>query len=289
MTLNKTIPQPPTAAVVGWPIDHARSPIIHNYWLRTLNIPGRYTRIAVSPDEAPSFFKNFRDKNLVGCNITVPHKELALAAADEATDIARRIGAANVLWLDGKKLCATNTDVEGFIINLDRTAPQWRKKDRPAIVLGAGGAARGIVFGLLEAGVSKILLTNRTPDRAEAVAAEFGGRVEPVAWLPDRTAFQSTGLVVNTTTLGMKAGATVGPPIDVSLLADDATVADAVYVPLMTPLLRAAEARGLAIVDGLGMLLYQAETPFEKFFGHRPIVTPELRQVVIADLEKDAP
>jgi shikimate dehydrogenase len=272
--------RPIAACLIGWPAAHSRSPLIHHYWLRKLGIEGGYAIESVPPEGFAEFVLNLSGHGYLGANITIPHKEraLALTAPDER---ARAVGAANTLYYDGATLRATNTDIEGFLNNLDAAAPGWDGIDQ-ALVLGAGGSCRAVLFGLLERGVAKIHLANRTPERAQALAELFGERVVPIDWREIGAALPHAGLLVNTTSLGMK-----GQPhlaIDLARLPAHATVADLVYVPLATPLLTAARARGLKTADGLGMLLHQAVRGFELWFGARPQVTPELRALVEADL-----
>lgn len=271
---------PRAACLIGWPAAHSRSPLIHHHWLRKLDIAGGYSIEAVPPEGFAEFVLNLRHHGYVGANVTIPHKERALQLA-EADDRARAVGAANTLWYDGDILRATNTDVEGFINNLDAAAPGWDGIE-DALVLGAGGAARAVLFGLLERGVARVHMANRSIDRAHALAAQFGDRVTPIAWDDIPRAMPQAGLLLNTTSLGM-----TGQPdlaIDLTPLSDRAVVADLVYVPLVTPLLAAAQARGLRSADGLGMLLHQAVRGFELWFGQRPEVTPELRAMVEDDL-----
>ena len=271
------------ACVIGWPVAHSRSPVIHRYWLKLYGLDGAYEMEAVRPEEIEDFLHSLGQRGYEGANVTLPHKEAALAAADRLDEAATAIGAANTLWLDAKGLLhASNTDAYGFMTHLAAEAPDWNKGSRPVMVLGAGGAARAILHGLLEAGASKILLANRTGGRAEALAQGFGSRVSVVPWEDRNRALAGCGLLVNATSLGM----TGKPPLDLDLsaLPKDATVADIVYSPLETPLLAAAKARGNRIVDGLGMLLHQAVPGFERWFGVRPEVTPELRAYVAAHL-----
>jgi len=269
------------ACVIGWPIGHSRSPLIHNYWIKQHGLDAEYRREAVSPEQFADFITHLVERGYVGANVTVPHKEVALALS-EPDERARAVGAANTLWLDGARLRSTNTDVEGFIGNLDATAPGWDRGLQCALVLGAGGGARAVVFGLLERGVGRILLVNRTADRAAALQTQFGGRVEPLRWGDLNARMSEAGLLVNTTSLGM-AGQ---PPltIDLARLSANAVVSDLVYVPLETALLAAARSRGLRAVDGLGMLLHQAVGGFQRWFGMRPQVTEALRALVEADL-----
>ena len=271
------------ACVIGWPVAHSRSPVIHRYWLKLYGLDGAYEMEAVRPEEIEDFLHSLGQWGYKGANVTLPHKEAALAAADRPDQAATTIGAANTLWLDNKGLLhASNTDAYGFMTHLAAEAPDWNKGSRPVMVLGAGGAARAILHGLLEAGASKILLANRTGGRTEALAQGFGSRVSVVPWEDRNRALAGCGLLVNATSLGM----TGKPPLDLDLsaLAKDATIADIVYSPLETPLLAAAKARGNRIVDGLGMLLHQAVPGFERWFGVRPLVTPELRAHVAAHL-----
>ncbi|MBR0719013.1 shikimate dehydrogenase [Bradyrhizobium liaoningense] len=276
------MPKAPAACLIGWPAAHSRSPLIHRYWLRTLGIAGGYVIEAVPPDDLRDFVLRLSLRGFVGANVTIPHKVsvLALSTPDER---ARAIGAANTLWFAGGELRSTNTDVEGFINNLDASASGWDTAEE-ALVLGAGGSSRAVVFGLLERGISRVHLANRTVARAEALAKAFGPRVLPVDWSATSDVLPRAKLLVNTTSLGMH-----GQPaleIDVTGLPQDAVVADLVYVPLVTPLLAAAQARGLKTADGLGMLLHQAVRGFELWFGKRPEVTAELRALVEADLTK---
>ena len=272
--------KPRAACLIGWPAAHSRSPLIHHYWLRTLEIEGGYNIEAVPPEGFAEFVLHLSAHGFVGANVTIPHKEraLALSMPDEH---ARAVGAANTLWYEGDELRSTNTDIEGFINNLDASAPGWDVIEE-ALVLGAGGSSRAVVFGLIERGVKRIHLANRTIDRAQALADQFGANVHPVAWDAIDDLLPRAGLLVNTTSLGMN-----GQPeleIDIARLPSQAIVADLVYVPLETPLLAAARKRGLKTADGLGMLLHQAVRGFELWFGQRPEVTPALRALVEADL-----
>jgi len=274
--------KPRAACLIGWPAAHSRSPLIHHYWLRTLGIEGGYNIEAVPPEGFAEFVLRLSAHGFVGANVTLPHKERALALSVPDAR-ARAVGAANTLWYEGGELRSTNTDIEGFINNLDASAQGWDGID-DALVLGAGGSSRAVVFGLVERGIKRVHLANRTPERARALADQFGETVHPVAWETIDEVLPRAGLLVNTTSLGMH-----GQPaleIDAGLLPSQAIVADLVYVPLETPLLAAARARGLKTADGLGMLLHQAVRGFELWFGKRPEVTPELRALVEADLTK---
>jgi shikimate dehydrogenase len=269
------------ACVIGWPVEHSRSPLIHNYWIKQLGLTAEYRREAVAPERFAEFVSALAAHGYVGANVTVPHKEaaLALAAADAR---AQAVGAANTLWLDNGVLRATNTDVEGFIANLDAGAPGWDRGLRSAMVLGAGGAARAVIFGLIERGVPLVRVVNRSMARAVALRDAFGQHIEPLPWEKMDECLAETGLLVNATTLGMSGQGALTVRLD--RLPVSAVVADLIYVPLETALIKAARQRGLRAVDGLGMLLYQADGGFERWFGVRPTVTPALRALVEADL-----
>ena len=268
------------AGVLGWPVGHSRSPRLHGWWLDRYGVDGAYVPLAVRPDDLAAVVAALPRMGFVGANLTVPHKEAALALVDEVDSLAARIGAINTLVIrpDGG-VEGRNTDAFGFLENLRRGAPGWRPDCGPAVVLGAGGAARAVVAALAAAGVPEIRLANRSAPRAEALAADFGSAVRPVSWDERSAALDGAHLLVNTTTLGM-AGQ---PPLDLDLapLPAAALVNDIVYVPLETPLLAAARARGHRVVDGLGMLLWQAAPGFEAWFGIRPDVTADLRDFVL--------
>jgi shikimate dehydrogenase len=271
------------ACVIGWPVEHSRSPLIHRYWLEQYGIDGAYKKEAVESKDLPEFLGSLAARGYAGANVTLPHKEAALRLAAIADEAARAIGAANTLWLDeAGRLNAGNTDAYGFITNLNAEAPGWNDARRPVMVLGAGGAARAILHGLLAEGTSRILLANRTRDRAETLARDFGPAVIVVDWRERARALSGCDLLVNATSLGM----TGKDPLDLDLasLPADAVVADLVYSPLETGLLAAARTRGNRAVDGLGMLLHQAVPGFERWFGVRPAVTSELRAHVAASL-----
>jgi shikimate dehydrogenase len=270
------------ACVIGWPVEHSRSPLIHNFWLKQLGINGEYRREAVPPDKFEEFVKNLAAHGYVGANVTLPHKEAALAVS-HPDDRAEAVGAANTLWIDGD-LQSTNTDVEGFLANLDASTPNWDRGLANAVVLGAGGAARGVIFGLIERNIERVTVINRTQGRAQALRERFGEQVCPAQWTELNGVLADAGLLVNTTTLGMRGQ----PALDIDLrhLPPSAVVADAVYVPLVTPLLAAARERGLRTADGLGMLLHQAVRGFALWFGVAPEVTAELRALIEADLAR---
>jgi len=269
----------PRAAVIGWPVAHSLSPAIHGYWLRHYGLAGSYGKLAVPPDELPTTLANLRGLGYVGANVTIPHKTAALKAADSVTDVARRIGAVNTLYYEGERLVGDNSDAAGFIENLKRHAPSWVAESGTAAVLGAGGAARAVIVALLDAGAPDLLLLNRTHARAEDLAAAFGPKVRVGDWSRRASALRDVVLLVNTTALGM-----VGqPPLALELadLPATAVVNDIVYKPLETGLLKAARARGNPVVDGLGMLLYQARPGFAHWFGRLPEVTQDLRAEVL--------
>jgi shikimate dehydrogenase len=266
------------AGVVGHPVKHSRSPIIHGYWLEQFGINGRYDRYDVKPEDFSHFVKTLSEQGLQGVNVTIPHKEAAFLALDEATERARRLKAANTLWFENGKLWGDNTDSIGFLANLDQGHPGWDINAKSALILGAGGAARAIIAGLQERNIEKITIVNRTRERAEELALMSGGQVAIAEWSKLSFQLESADLVVNTTSLGMSGQ----PDLDLSLdpLGKNALVTDIVYVPLETNLLKQARLRGNPVVDGLGMLLHQAVPGFEHWFGKRPVVTDALRHLV---------
>lgn len=270
------------ACVIGWPIEHSRSPLIHGYWLDKYGVDGSYTKLAVAPDDVAEFLRALGQQGFVGCNVTVPHKEIAFSVAEEVEESARVVGAANTLWLEGDRLFAANTDTYGYMNYLSHVVPDWRAHDGPVCILGAGGAARAIVYGFLDAGVEEVRIFNRTRGRAEAIADQFGPRVKVFDWDNRSDASRDACVLVNTTAVGLKGNGALG--IDFEGFNADCVVSDIVYVPLETQLMRDARAAGLRTVDGLGMLLHQAVPGFERWFGVRPQVTDELRQRIIADI-----
>ncbi len=270
------------AFICGHPISHSRSPKIHGYWLGRHGIAGSYEAVDVAPPDFAAFLRLLASHGFRGGNITIPHKEAAFALADRRDEAAEAIGAANTLWLEDGKLQASNTDAYGFAANLDAGAPEWRRV-RAAAVLGAGGSARAIVHALKSAGIRDIRIANRTLSRAVELKHHFreGVSAHETQALPE--ILGDVGLVVNTTSLGMKGAGDL--PADPAFMAADAIVTDIVYVPLETPFLAAARRHGLKTVDGLGMLLHQAVPGFERWFGVRPQVTPELRAMIVSDLD----
>jgi shikimate dehydrogenase len=269
------------AFVCGHPIAHSRSPVIHSYWLDKYDIAGSYTAIDVAPAGFADFMAGLREAGLAGGNITIPHKETAYAIVSRRDAAAETIGAVNTVWLEDGVLNGGNTDAYGFAANLDERAPGWAK-GHSAVVVGAGGASRAVIHALKDRGIADIRIANRTVGRAAELAARIGSgvSVHVMDALPEICADAS--LLVNTTSLGMAGDGSL--PADPTWLPDHAIVNDLVYVPLQTPLLAAAAARGLKTVDGLGMLLHQAAPGFERWFGRRPEVTPALRDRIVADL-----
>ena len=270
----------PLAGVIGSPIAHSKSPLLHGHWLKTLGIKGYYIPMDVAPADLETVLRTLPRAGFVGVNITVPHKVAALKIADLVTDRATLIGAANTLiFREDGKIHADNTDGYGFIENLRQNAPEWDPKAGPAAVLGAGGAARAIVASLLDAGVPDILLTNRTRARAEALQLDFGNRVKVVDWVQAGNILEQAATVVNTTALGMLGKPELRVPLDG--LQKGTLVTDLVYNPLQTRLLREAEEMGCVTVDGLGMLIHQAVPGFERWFGARPTVDAATRAVLL--------
>lgn len=274
------------ACVIGWPIEHSRSPMIHGYWLKSLGVEGSYEKHAVRPQDAHAFLRGMGGAGYAGCNVTVPLKEIAFDVADEKDASAIAVGAANTIWLDNGRICAANTDTYGFMTHLTTTIPDWHRRDRPVLVLGAGGAARAIVHGFLEAGVGEVRVSNRTKARARSLREHFGASVKVIDWDSHSQAAREASVIVNTTTIGMKGQGSL--EMDFTNADERTVVADIVYVPLETALLSSARAHGLRTVDGLGMLLHQAVPGFEKWFGIRPQVTGELRALIVTDLEASA-
>ncbi len=277
--------QPPIkSAVIGWPVAHSLSPVLHGYWLKELGIDGTYEAIAVREEELGGFMTGLAAAGFAGLNVTVPHKRAVMAHLDSLTALARRIGAVNTVVVDETgRLHGDNTDAYGFLENLKQGHPGFHAGRGPAVVLGAGGAARAVAVALLDDGAPSVILVNRTRERAEELARDLGGGVSVADWRDRGQALEGAALLVNTTTLGM----TGKPPLELSLeaLPVDALVNDIVYAPLQTPLLEAAAARGNPVVDGLGMLLHQARPGFAAWFGVEPVVSDGLRRHVLAARE----
>jgi len=268
------------AGVMGWPVAHSRSPRLHGFWLERHGIDGAYVPLAVRPEDFALTLRALAAAGFRGVNITVPHKEAALAVCDEVDAAARRIGAVNTMLFNNGRLLGSNSDGYGFIENLRQNTPDWQATGGPAVVLGAGGAARAVVIALLDAGAPEVRVCNRTEGRAQALVTALGGPLVVIPWDDRALAMRGAALIVNATSLGMSGQAPLD--LDVNALPDDALVTDLVYAPLETPLLARARARGNRVVDGLGMLLHQARPGFAAWFGVMPEVTPELRAFVMA-------
>lgn len=270
----------PVVAVLGYPIHHSKSPKMHGFWLDQVTVPGHYIPLEIHPDNFESALKNMPKLGFRGANVTIPYKERALEIADFVSERAERIGAANTLYFDADgKIHADNTDGYGFITNLKNGASHWTAKSGPAFVLGAGGAARAILDALITEDTPKIYLTNRTKERALKLAQEFGDRVKVVDWDDKNTILSDITTLINTTSLGMNGNDDLG--LNFSLLTDAMTVTDIVYTPLETELLKHAKQQGCTCVDGLGMLIYQGIPGFENWFGATPVVTDELRELLL--------
>jgi shikimate dehydrogenase len=268
--------------IIGHPVAHSRSPLIHGHWLAEHGLAGSYERVEVAPANVPAFIARLRAGEFAGGNVTVPNKEIVLPLLDQASETARAMGAANTLWMENGQLHGDNSDAYGFLAHLDACVPGWAARTETALILGAGGAARAVTHGLAERGVRRILLVNRSPERAHELAAAFSDVVEAQPWQDIATLVNKSDIIVNTTSLGMRGQ----PPLEIDLsgLRPGTIVDDIVYVPLETPLLAEARARGGVPVDGLGMLLHQAVPGFERWFGIRPQVTAELRARLEADI-----
>jgi shikimate dehydrogenase len=274
------------AFVMGHPIAHSRSPMLHTYWLERYGIEGSYELIDMPPEGLKQFFDTYREKGWIGGNVTVPHKTAVIPYLDRVDDAARAMGAVNTIWWDGDALLGGNTDSIGFMGNIDELFPGWDASAKRAVVLGAGGAARAAIFGLLGRGFA-VCVCNRTLAKAEDLARHFGDGVSAHGLEELPALLANSELLVNATSLGM-----VGQPpleIDLSPLKQDAIVYDVIYVPLETAILKAAKAKGLRTVDGLGMLLHQGVEGFSRWFGRRPEVTAELRKLLIDDIRAKTP
>lgn len=270
----------PLAGVIGSPIGHSKSPRLHQYWLKRYGLRGHYIPLDISHADLEDALRTMPRMGFVGANVTIPHKEAVLGIADVISDRASLIGAANTLIFQANgKIHADNTDGVGFIENLRHNAPGWRADLGPAAIIGAGGAARAVLSALIEAGAQEIRITNRTRARSDALRSEFGNRIEVFDWVTAGNALEGAATVVNTSSLGMSGSAEFRVPLDG--LRRDAVVNDLVYTPLETAFLRKAAEHGCTIVDGLGMLLYQAAPGFERWFGIRPEVDDDTRRVVL--------
>ena len=274
------------AFVTGWPVNHSRSPMIHGYWLKQHGLEGRgdYVKRPCEPENFNAFISQMADEGFVGGNVTVPHKETVYKMLAQPEPAAAALGAANTVWLENGQLCGTNTDGYGFLANLDERRPGWDDQEnlaRGALVLGAGGASRAIIYALLERGFEQVLIANRTLSRAEELVRQFGPKCQAVTLGEIDPASCNPSFIVNTTSIGMNDGQS---PLDLTGFPSDTLVHDIVYTPLMTPLLEQAQQLGMPVVDGLGMLLHQAVPGFEKWFGVRPQVDEKLRRMILQDL-----
>ena len=272
------------ACVIGWPIEHSRSPLIHNYWLKKYGVDGTYEKKAVEPKNVAQFIANLASSEFIGCNVTIPHKETAFQAVAMVDEIARRLGAVNTVYLKDGVVCGTNTDGEGFIASLRHSHPKFNLRNKTTIVIGAGGAAKAIIGALLDEGVAKIGIINRTRARIHDLQGQFGPGIYEISETISNDSLESCGLLVNTTSQGME-----GQPLlelEIQSLNPDALVADIVYTPLETAFLAKARLRGNPVLGGLGMLLHQAVRGFELWFGVKPEVTPELYALLTADVQK---
>lgn len=271
------------AGVMGWPVMHSRSPMLHNYWFAQHGLTGSYLPLAIAPDGIGPALRALKALGFAGCNLTIPHKETALGFVDEVAETARRIGAISCVTVrpDGS-LIGTNNDGYGYIESILAEVPGWRADAGPIVVMGAGGGARAVVLGLADRGAREIRLINRSPERAQGLALEFGAPVRAVAWEDRHMALEDAAMLVNTTSQGM-VGQT---PLDISLdrLPRHALVSDIVYIPRETPLLVRARERGNPTINGLGMLLHQGRPAFRDWFGVMPEVTAELRQMIEATI-----
>lgn len=273
------------SCVIGWPIAHSRSPLIHGYWLKKHGIEGSYTRRPVEPDSLAAFIADLPQAGFAGCNVTLPHKEAVFGLVTRADETTERLGAVNTVYLRDGNTLGTNTDGDGFINSLRSSVPGFNITNGRVMVLGAGGASLAVVNAVLEQGASEVVVANRTLAKAEHLRRRFGRKVLPLAWHEAGDQFAECGLLVNTTSLGMK-----GQPelvVDLSRLPAEAVVTDIVYTPLRTKLLLDASARGNRTVDGLGMLLHQAVRGFSLWFGVTPQVTDELHDLVAKDIDPD--
>ena len=271
------------AAVIGWPISHSKSPLIHGYWIEQYKLSASYEKIAVKPEDLEQFLARIQGGEFAGCNVTIPHKETAFQLVNVQDPLTHKLKSVNTIYIEHDQLMGLSTDGLGFLLHLKSQHPTWSSEDRTIAVYGAGGAARSIIAQLLYDGATTILLTNRTLARAERIAEDFGRAVRVYASDEFEASLVHADLLINTTALGM-----AGQPelaLDISRLAAKAIVADIVYSPLRTDLLRQAEQRGHLTLDGLGMLLHQAVPGFERWFGVRPTVTTELYDLIARDIE----
>jgi shikimate dehydrogenase len=269
------------AGVMGWPIAQSRSPVMHNYWIEKYKLNGRYVPLAVKPERLADAIRGLSALGFRGCNLTMPHKQYAMTMIDSLTDTAKRIGAVNCIVVgDDGKMSGTNNDGNGYVMSVQEVAPQWKPSDGPIAILGAGGAARAIIVAMLERGANEIRLINRTFEKAERIAKQFGTAIRPITWDRRSDAIRDVALLTNATNQGMAGN----PALDISLdkLSQQTLVSDLIYVPPETPFLAAAKARGNVTINGLGMLLHQARPAFQAWFGVMPEVTADLRATIMA-------
>jgi len=277
------------ALVIGFPVAQARSPLLHSFWLKEYGIAGEYGREEVRPEDVDTFLRALPSRGFAGCNVTIPNKEAAFRACTRTTSSASALEAVNTIWFENGEIWGDNTDGLGFVAHLDATHPGWERRNRRVLLLGAGGGARGLALPLLQRKPERLAFCNRSEDRLGKLVADLkkvapDAPVEIVPWAAKDTALAEFDLLINTTSLGMQGREPL--TIDLSALPAHAIVADIVYVPLETPLLAAAKARGLKTLDGLGMLLHQAVPGFEKWFGRKPEVTEALHAHIVAHLPK---
>ena len=272
------------ACVIGWPIAHSRSPLIHTYWLKRYGIDAVYEKKAVEPESVAQFITNLASSEFIGCNVTIPHKETAFRAVAKTDGIAKRLGAVNTVYLKDGAICGTNTDGEGFIASLRHAYPAFDLRNKTAVFIGAGGAAKAIIGALLDEGMETIGIINRTRERIHDLQVHFGSGIYEISEAISDDALQSCGLLVNTTSQGMEGQPSL--ELEIQSLNPNALVADIVYTPLETAFLAKARQQGNPVLGGLGMLLHQAVRGFELWFGVKPEVTAELYALIAADVQK---
>jgi shikimate dehydrogenase len=272
------------ACVIGWPIEHSRSPLIHNYWLKKYGINAVYEKKPVEPKDVLNFIANLAKSEFIGCNVTLPHKETVFEVIGEVDEIARRLGAVNTVYLKNGKVYGTNTDGEGFIASLHYSYPAFSLRGKTAIIIGAGGAAKAIIGALLDEGVGKIGIINRTRQRILGLQRQFGSQIFEINEATTTDELGNCALLINTTSQGMHGQPSLN--LEIQNLNRDALVVDIVYTPLETAFLEKARNQGNPVLGGLGMLLHQAARGFELWFGVKPEVTKELYELVAADVQK---
>jgi shikimate dehydrogenase len=271
--------------VIGWPITHSRSPLIHNFWIRKYGLDGVYEKRPIGPNGIKDFIANFQTSGLTGCNVTVPHKETVFKLLTHVDQNAKHIGAVNTLYLDNGKLRGTNTDGEGFLAHLTQSYPSFQINGADIVICGAGGAAKALISALLEHRPNQITVINRTASNVENLRHQFGSKIKHARDIHSSVPFEKCDLLINSTSLGMQGQTPLN--LDLRHLNPKALVADIIYSPLETDLLRQSRLKGNPILGGLGMLLHQAVRGFELWFGVKPEVTQELHDLVVADLMKD--